>query len=370
MGWSVRVFHILVGLSRVHETHAFLLSAIETPIPFHPGWETLVVPSRTDVSPLKPKHAGIIARWANTNSQKLSWLDSMVRRTQPDCILGFGHESIGYVALLDSLGRPKILDIIDDEVLQGWRDIKAGGLCLKNIKVLISDFLIQRQFLKKCNAIITVSERDSSSVRRRCGLPHVYTVPNGVDTTYYENSTKTSPEPKSVLFCGSLSFPPNIVGITWFLQECWPLVRKRHSTASLTVIGKNPGNDLLSYNQREGVHIIGFVPDTRPYLSRAQVVIVPMLSGSGIKNKILEAWAMAKPVVSTTLGIEGVKGRDGEDLLVADTPSAFADQVDRLFTDGQLQDRLGVRGRERVLKEYAWQNSVNRFEALIQSTVF
>jgi len=79
---------------------------------------------------------------------------------------------------------------------------------------------------------------------------------------------------------------------------------------------------------------------------------------------------MAKPVVSTTLGIEGVKGRDGEDLLVADTPSAFADQVDRLFTDGQLQDRLGVRGRERVLKEYAWQNSVNRFEALIQSTVF
>lgn len=196
-------------------------------------------------------------------------------------------------------------------------------------------------------------------------LPHARTavVPNAVDLAFFHPRPQApAPEVGSILFFGANNYFPNADALRFFVEEIFPLVRTRIPGARLKIVGHTPDH-LLSL-AGEHVAIKGYVPDLRPEIESAAVVIAPLRVGGGTRLKILEAMAMARPVVSTALGAEGLEVVDGRDLLLADTPADFSGQVVRLLEDAGLARRLGENARRLVEERYGWAASAARLEEL------
>jgi glycosyltransferase involved in cell wall biosynthesis len=194
----------------------------------------------------------------------------------------------------------------------------------------------------------------------------IATIPTGVDT----QEIKPAPEPDGaprVLFTGTLSYAPNSGGIGWFAREVWPAVRGAVPGAELEIVGRGPTREVLALDELPGITVVGTVPLMDPYFAHAHVVVVPILTGAGIRVKIVEAMANGRAIVSTPLGWEGLPGvSPGEHLLVADEPSAFAQQVVRLLRDRQLRTALATSARELAVHEYDWRGLGDRQEALLR----
>jgi glycosyltransferase involved in cell wall biosynthesis len=156
---------------------------------------------------------------------------------------------------------------------------------------------------------------------------------------------------RRVTFLGGLHWPPNAQGILWFRNEIWPQIRRRVPGAVLTVLGKGAPAELKNGSD-SSLEIEGYVTDTAPYLSETAVFIVPLLAGGGMRVKILDAWSWGLPVVSTTIGAEGIHTRNGENILLADEPAAFAAAVAELMNNQELADRLAEGGRRTLESHY------------------
>lgn len=154
-----------------------------------------------------------------------------------------------------------------------------------------------------------------------------------------------------ITFLGGLHWPPNAQGILWFARHVFPRVKAEIPEAVLTVIGKNPPAGL----EGEGVEVTGYVVDPMPYLSETAAFIVPLHAGGGMRVKILDAWSWGLPIVSTTIGAEGIETEPGKNILIADTAETFAQAVIRPLRDPVLALQLGQNGRQTVLEKYNWQ---------------
>lgn len=209
-----------------------------------------------------------------------------------------------------------------------------------------------------------------------CAYPQFTTIPICVDVQA-NLPIRPIPNPKDILHLGTMFWLPNVEGILWFAREAWPLVRERVPEASFTIVGKSPPSEIraLSRNHSglysapssEGpssIHVTGYVPNPLPYLQKAGVFIVPLLSGSGMRVKILDAWSWGLPVVSTTIGVEGIHHRDGENILIADEPEAFAQAVVRVLCDADLAGRMRENGRRWVEQHYDWRQVYPAWEAI------
>lgn len=191
-----------------------------------------------------------------------------------------------------------------------------------------------------------------------------HVISNGVDLDYFVPSREL-PEPFSLVFTGMMAYMPNHEGITWFLDDVFPRVRRALPDARLYIVGKDPP---ASLRQRASAQVVvtGTVPDVRPWLRRATASIVPLRSGGGTRLKISEALAMKKPVVTTRIGCEGIDVVDGESVLIADGAASFADAVVRLLTDAELRARLGSSGHDLVCRRYGWSAIGEEVEALYE----
>jgi glycosyltransferase involved in cell wall biosynthesis len=165
---------------------------------------------------------------------------------------------------------------------------------------------------------------------------------------------------------GTLKYRPNIDAVSFLLDEVLPDVRRRCPDAVLTIVGDGDDADLERF-RRPGVVVTGRVPDVRPYLAAAAVTVVPVRIGGGTRLKVVEALAMGKAVVSTTLGCEGLAIRSGEHVLLADEAGSFAAAITRLLDDPQEGTRLGVAGRTLVVERYSWAHACSRLEELYDS---
>ena len=194
----------------------------------------------------------------------------------------------------------------------------------------------------------------------------IETIPTGVDTQLLTPAPEQGGPPR-VLFTGTLSYPPNNEGIRWFADEAWPAVTREIPDAHLEIVGRGPTADVLALGERPGITVVGPVPLMDPYFARAHVVAVPILTGAGIRVKIVEAMANGRAIVSTSLGWEGLPDvLPGEHLLVADDPQRFAADVVRLLRDEGRRAELAVRARELAVREYDWRGLGDRQEALLR----
>ena len=215
---------------------------------------------------------------------------------------------------------------------------------------------------RRSSGLVLTSDREAEMAREVAPGAPTAVVPNGVDTDYFQPGTEPV-VPRTLVFNGALDYRPNLDAALFLVDKVLPRIRETHPDAKAVIVGRG-GAEEIGQLQRPGVEVTGEVPDVRPHLERAEIVVVPIPAGSGTRFKVVEGLAMAKPMVSTAVGCEGIGVLDGEHLLVADAPADFAAAVVRLFDDAELGRRLGEAGREYVDREYSWRRAGERLQAL------
>ncbi|MGH9612549.1 MAG: glycosyltransferase, partial [Bryobacteraceae bacterium] len=215
--------------------------------------------------------------------------------------------------------------------------------------------------------VIAVSELDAERMRKQFQTPGEVAVPTGVDVEYF---TPPSPQPISsdLVFVGSMDWMPNSEGILWFVREVLPVIRGSRPGCSLTVVGRKPSEDILQLAKNDPhITVTGTVPDVRPYLWQSNVSIVPLRIGGGTRLKIYEAMAARSPVVSTTIGAEGLAVSGGEDIRLADTPESFARICIELLESQPARERLAQAAWDLVQSRCSWEAVSREFERLLIS---
>jgi glycosyltransferase involved in cell wall biosynthesis len=205
---------------------------------------------------------------------------------------------------------------------------------------------LEREWLPQFDVLLTASEDD----RRRIIHPEVRVFPNALPEIPRPHMT----EADAIVFSGNLEYHPNVEAVRWFRTQIWPRVREMVPGIEWRLLGSNPAAVAPLTAGDPRIRVVGPVADAVPHLAEAKVCLAPLLSGSGTRFKILEAWAAGRAVVSTTLGAEGLDARDGEHLLLADDPDDFADAVVRLLNDSPLRARLGDAGRALYQERFTW----------------
>jgi sugar transferase (PEP-CTERM/EpsH1 system associated) len=204
------------------------------------------------------------------------------------------------------------------------------------------------------------SEHDQEMLLADAPATRTAVVSNGVDIDFFQPQDPPLPRaPDTLLFFGAIDYYPNTDGLRFFLKDVFPLLESRAPGVKLSIVGRRPPDEILAHRS-PSVEVTGAVDDVRPHIERAAVVIVPLRLGSGTRLKILEAMAMGKAVVTTTLGAEGLAVVPDRDLLVADDPETFAKQIRRLLDDPELALRIGAAARRLVVSRYTWKASVER----------
>lgn len=254
-------------------------------------------------------------------------------------------------AVLDCHNIHTAIEEREFRATQGWRHRLAEWTEWRKMRAF------ERKAVAKFDGWLVCSEADRrhlSALDPRC---QAVIVPNGVDTQYFRADGGTSVQPDSLIFTGTMLYEPNIVAMLHFCERILPIIQRRFPAVRLYIVGQNPHpviQDLA--RQRPGqITVTGSVPDVRPYIQAASVGIVPLLNGGGTRLKVLEMLSMGKPVVSTSVGCEGLAVTSGLHLLVADEPQAFASAIGQLFTDAGLSSRLATHGRALVQTRYDWQ---------------
>lgn len=213
------------------------------------------------------------------------------------------------------------------------------------------------------DGVCVCSAADQRRLAADAPLATTVVIPNAADVEYLQpRPTDPGSDGRTVLFFGLLATVPNVDGVVYFLREIWPLIAAARPDARFVIIGADPAPAIRAH-AGPGVTIVGPVDDLRPHLAAADAVVVPLRLGSGTRLKILEAWAMGRPVVSTTLGAEGLEAVAGQHLLIADDPSAFAGAVLRILGEPGLAKDLGHAGRALVSERYSWRGAAGTLEA-------
>ncbi len=214
-------------------------------------------------------------------------------------------------------------------------------------------------------SVVAVSEIDAARMRKDYRPQRVDAIPTGVDLEYFTPHGAT-PRSSDLVFLGSMDWMPNIDGAEWFVREVLPLIRKRKPDCTVVLAGRQPARavlDLASADSR--IQVTGTVPDVRPYLWGATASIVPLRIGGGTRLKIFESMAAGVPVVSTTIGAEGLPVQDGVEIHIADQPEAFAEHCLELIESGAVRDRMANAGRELVMSRFSWEAVSREFERLL-----
>ena len=231
---------------------------------------------------------------------------------------------------------------------------------------------MERLYIRQADHILTVSEADKQTFSEFLDPAKITVIQTGVDTDYFRPSSEQqapkAEESNSMVFTGSMDWLPNEDGIFYFADQILPLVRKEVPNATLTVVGRSPSARLLALAEKNGgVSITGRVDDVRPYMNRGTVYIVPLRIGGGTRIKIFEAMAMGKPVVSTSIGAEGLPVTHDENIFLADQSEKFAGRVVSLLRDPALRKQIGNAARGLVEQNYSWGSVASQFSSVFES---
>jgi glycosyltransferase involved in cell wall biosynthesis len=227
-------------------------------------------------------------------------------------------------------------------------------------------FRYERDVCRKVRHVIAVSEADAAVFRDEFGAPRVSAVPTGVDLDYFTPPAQAQTG-ADLVFVGAMDYQANIQGVDYFVGEILPRIRQRKPGCSVAVVGRNPVPSVRELARHDPlITVSGTVPDIRPYLWGAKAAIVPLRIGGGTRLKIYEAMAACTPVVSTTIGAEGLEVRDSENIYLADTPEAFAMRCVELMESPAERDRLSAAARRMVADRFSWESVAEQFERILR----
>jgi len=226
----------------------------------------------------------------------------------------------------------------------------------------------EAKICRRADEVLAVSEADAEALKKLTPGLKVTVIPNGIDTQAYRPAKGESDTPGNTLvFTGTMDFRPNVDAVLWFAGEVLPLIRSEVPDVRFTVVGQRPHRRLTHLRANPAITLTGWVEDVRPYFADATVYVAPLRMGGGTRLKLLEAMAMRKPIVATSLGAEGYPVQDGHELILADTPAAFAEGVVSLLRAEERRAELARTARAFVQERYDWRAIVPRVEDVYAS---
>ncbi len=258
-----------------------------------------------------------------------------------------------YIPFVEPL--PSFVCTHNVEFLSWRRFVKATANPIKKLLGIHETaklFRFEKESYRRADYVSVVSEDDAKLVRTEFGIDDVCVIPNGVDIAAYDEIPNT-PKPNHLVYCGSMDVFVNQDAVSYFIKDIFPLILKRQPDTTFTVIGRNPP-PWLSALQNDRIRFTGAIPDVRLPLKEGAVEVVPLRIAGGSRLKILEAFAAKIPVLSTTIGAEGLDVQDGRNIVLADTPQDFADRCLQLLADESRRSFLAVEGRRVVDEQYDW----------------
>ncbi len=228
-------------------------------------------------------------------------------------------------------------------------------------------FAFERQVCQTAAHIVAVSPVDEQTMRQLFGVERISHIPTGVDLDWFTPPPTSSPV-ADLVFLGSMDWLPNIDGVRYFVREILPLIRRRRPACTLAIVGRTPPPAIQALAQDDpNIAVTGTVPDVRPYLWGGQISIVPLRIGGGTRLKIYESMAARIPVVSTTIGAEGLTVQHPDNIRLADTPEAFAEACLQLLENPTERQRLAAAGYDLVATHFSWEKVTQAFESILDS---
>lgn len=267
-------------------------------------------------------------------------------------------DTVSLAAYRDDVGSvPKILNHHNIESHLLKRRIAFESNPLKRLYYAAEGSKLEAYERRVCpefDTNFTVSDLDRKRLLELVPTACADVIANGVDVEYFR-STEAATVPGNLIMASGMNWFPNRDAVLFMCADVWPLLSARMPDLTWTVVGASPPQQVVDLAARDArVVVTGFVDDVRPYLSRAEIYLCPMRDGGGTRVKILDALAMSKPIVSTTMGCEGIDVTPGVDVLIADTPDAFVSQIARLRADSSLRAAMSAAARKLAVDRYSW----------------
>lgn len=259
---------------------------------------------------------------------------------------------LGYIPLMAGIPIVCVHHNVESSLLRRRAATAAG---LKRLYIAHQSRLTEIEERRWCPIValnVTVSEADRGTLQGIAPHARFVVVPNGVDTQFFRPEKLAQ---EGIVFVGAYSWQPNRDAMEYFTSEILPRLRAHRIEASVTWVGRASNAIQHEYAERHGVRLTGYIDDIRPLVQRAACYVAPLRAGGGTRLKILDAWAMGKAVVSTSVGCEGLDARDGENILVRDAPEEFANAVEAVLADEDLRQRLGASARYTAETLYDWE---------------
>jgi glycosyltransferase involved in cell wall biosynthesis len=287
---------------------------------------------------------------------------------RPDVV----HVTTGRLAALGNIlrGRPAVLAALDAWHLNvAAEEAVAGPLrrpALRMLSRLVRRF--EASEYPTFGAVVVVSEQDRHELLRLDPSLPIRVIPNGVDADAFRHDGSPR-DPNGIVFTGVMDYAPNVTAAQFLARRIFPRVRRAHGSARLAIVGRDPRPEVVDLGRLEGVEVPGGVPDILPWLSGSRVFACPMRTGTGIKNKLLEAMANGLPCVATPLALQGLQAIPEEHVLVGDDEEALAAHLVRVLADDDLARELGRAGQAYVRANHAWSEVAAEYERVYRDVI-
>ena len=306
-------------------------------------------------------------------------LRATLQEFQPDLVI---IEELGlypYLPIVQSYGCPIIFDNHNVEA-NLYEETQCSGGSFRswvNRQLYLPQLdKAEFRFTQECHQVWVCSQQDRQWLKQRYALTTpCYAIPNSIDVNHYNlaflsqasTSEAVTSTPQDLLFLGSFGHSPNAEAARWLIEQIFPLLKRQYPDCRLLLVGSRPTREMREAAKCDRQIIVtGEVPDVRPYLTSASIMVVPLLKGSGTRFKILEAFASRLPVVSTTKGAEGLNVRDGEHLLIRDKTEAIVEAVSMLWNNPSLARELSDSAFQLVNQDYSWEAAQQKVNLALQ----
>lgn len=382
-GDKIRSFHMLDYLARRHEVHLGCLVDDRTDLRFLPEISARV--SSLMFQRIRPRVRKILAMTAVLAGRPITVeyfysrglqakVDVLLDRHAIDAVVCFSSPMAEYVfrsrhakcRLADAV---RLMDLIDVDSRKWEQYATQGSRVLRPIYRFEADHLAvyERRIAASFDRVLVVSEQEKSIFPGNGLADNIVPMSNGVDLEFFRPdacAAEAASRP-TLVFTGMMDYWPNVDGVIWFAEAVLPRVQAAIPNLEFVIVGAKPTRDVERLGERRGVTVTGFVQDVRGYLARAHVCVAPLRVARGIQNKVLEAMAMGKAVVSTPEAFEGIHAVSGDEIVIAESAGAFADHLIALLRDPDRARRIGRLARARVVSDYAWEANLRILDPLL-----
>ncbi len=266
---------------------------------------------------------------------------------------------------------PRIVDLCDADSAKWAEYARRKGWPMSAVYAREGRTLAEAEtkIINWAEATFAISEEEADLLGSRDGVSkEVAWFCNGVDIDYFK-PTAPGEQRCDAVFVGAMDYWANVDAALWFLNEIWPGVRAERPDARFAIVGSNPAAEIMGRGGRDGVTVTGRVADVRPFVAGARVVVAPMRIARGVQNKVLEAMAMGKAVVTTPAGLEGIDATMGAEAIAVASPDSFVREVLRLIEDKSAAETIGAAARARILADYEWPTQLARLDATLSRLI-